>query len=66
MPRLRLQTNLDRHVIRANFIQQVVKLIKRADGERAGGFKEHLKGARAMPQTSGWAFRCDGVLIVDS
>jgi hypothetical protein len=66
MPRLRLQANLDGHVIRADFIQQIVELIKRPDGERAGGLKEHLKGAWAVPQTSGWAVRCDGVLIVDS
>lgn len=66
MPGLGLETNFDRHVIRANFIQQIIQLIKGAHGERAGGFEEHLKGAWAMPQTSGWAVRCEGVLIVDS
>jgi hypothetical protein len=50
MPRLRLQANLDGHVIRADFIQQIVELIKRPDGERAGGLKEHLKGAGPCPR----------------
>ncbi len=66
MPRLRLQAYLDGHVIGADLIEQIVEFIKRADRVGAGGLRNTSNVRGPCPQTSGWAFRCEGVLIVDS
>ena len=58
------QAESERQASRERIVEQV---LKPCEGKKAGDKVVITSNVRGpCPQTSGWAFRCEGVLIVDS